>query len=153
MAKLRSIARGLAGRVTVAAAVPVRACDAGELEFLLVRTSNGARWTFPKGRCERGEALERTAAREAREEAGITGRIGPPLGTYEYPSPRSGGIDRVAAFLLRVERAGLPAELGREPTWFGLEAARRRLAHGRETGVSEQMQRVLLAAQDAAGSR
>ena len=66
---------------SVAAAVPVRRRAAGGLEFLLVRTSNGERWTFPKGGVERGESMSQAAAREAREEAGVTGLVGSePLG-------------------------------------------------------------------------
>ena len=34
-----------------------------------MRTSDGERWTFPKGRLERGETLAQTAAREAEEAA------------------------------------------------------------------------------------
>ena len=48
---------------------------------------------------------------------------------------------------------GLPAELARKPAWFGFEAARSKLAEGRTGPSGEQMERVLLAAQRAAGSR
>jgi 8-oxo-dGTP pyrophosphatase MutT (NUDIX family) len=61
-------------RRRVVAAVPVRPRAAGGLEFLLVRTSDGQRWTLPKGGCERGESLAEAAAREAAEEAGAAGR-------------------------------------------------------------------------------
>jgi 8-oxo-dGTP diphosphatase len=130
--------------------VPVRTRSAGGLEYLLVRTSNGERWTFPKGHRERGESLARTAAREAAEEAGIAGRLGASLGAYRYPSPRSAATDLVSAYLLHVEHTGLPAEPGRDPTWFGLEAARSKLAAGRDAGYGEQMERLLLAAEHAA---
>jgi len=153
VAPLRTIVRKLAGRARVAAAVPVRAREAGGLEFLLVRTSDGERWTFPKGRLERGESLAQAAAREAREEAGISGRVGASLGGYRHASPRSGAITLVAAFVLHVEQTGLPAEPLRDPTWFGLEAARSRLATGHDAGYGEQMERVLLAAQEAGDSR
>jgi 8-oxo-dGTP pyrophosphatase MutT (NUDIX family) len=150
VAKLRTIARRLSGRAQVAAAVPVRRREAGGLEFLLVRTSDGKRWTFPKGGRERGESLATTATREAAEEAGVAGRVGAALGAYEYTSPRRDATDVVAAFLLHVERSDLRAEPGRDPTWFGLEAARSRLAAGRDVGYGEQMERLLLAAQHAA---
>lgn len=132
------------GRLVVAA-VPVRARAAGGLEFLLVRTSNGARWTFPKGGCDAGEAPAAAAAREAVEEAGATGRIvAEPLGLYRY------GDDVVTAYVLLVDAAGEPEEPWRTPRWFGLEAARSRLAEGREGPFGEQMERLLLAAQRAA---
>jgi 8-oxo-dGTP pyrophosphatase MutT (NUDIX family) len=129
----------------VVAAVPVRAGTAGGLEFLLVRTSNGERWTFPKGGVERGETLAEAAAREAVEEAGAAGRVGDePIAEYRY------GEDTVTAFLLEVEHTEQPAEPERNPSWCGLEAARSRLAAGRDGAFGEEMERILLAAQRAA---
>jgi 8-oxo-dGTP pyrophosphatase MutT (NUDIX family) len=130
----------------LAAAVAVREGATGETEFLLVRTSDGARWTFPKGHRERGETLARAAAREAAEEAGVSGAVGSErLARYRYPTAR--GDDIVTAFLLRVECEGLPAEANREPTWFGFDAARRKLAIGREHGFGDEMERLLLTSQ------
>lgn len=125
----------------VAAAVPVRERGSAGVEFLLVRTSNGARWTFPKGGRERGETLAQAAAREAFEEAGASGRIAAePIAAYF-----SGG-DIVTAFLLEVDTTRRPAEGGRKPTWFHFEAARAKLAEGRGFAVDERMERVLTAA-------
>ncbi|HUR87284.1 MAG TPA: NUDIX domain-containing protein [Solirubrobacteraceae bacterium] len=130
----------------VVAAVPVRARAAGSVEFLLVRTSNGERWTFPKGGRESGETLAEAATREAIEEAGAVGRIGPePIGEYLYRGAR------VVAFLLEVECTQRPAEAARGPQWFALEEARSRLSEGRDEAFAEQMKRVLLAAQRSAG--
>ena len=153
MARLTHALRRAARRTTVAAAVPVRRREAGGLEFLLVRTSNGERWTFPKGTVERGESRSEAAEREAREEAGVTGRIGAdPLGVYRY-APSRRGFDDVTAFLLEVGRDGLRAEDGRDPTWLGFEAARSRLVQGRDPGYGEAMERILRAAERAAGER
>jgi 8-oxo-dGTP pyrophosphatase MutT (NUDIX family) len=139
----RRLARPPTGR-RVVAAVPVRRRAAGGVEFLLVRTSNGERWTFPKGGCERGEKPAEAAAREAAEEAGAAGRIGAdPIARYRY------GEDVVTAFVLEVQRDDLPTEPARHPAWLGLEAARRRLAEGRADAFGEEMERVLLAAQHA----
>jgi len=150
VARLTHALRRAARRTTVAAAVPVRRRDAGGLEFLLVRTSNGERWTFPKGTVERGESMSEAAAREAHEEAGVTGRIGAdPLGVYRY-APSRRGFDDVTAFLLEVGRDGLRAEDGRDPTWLGFEAARSRLVQGRDPGYGEAMERILRAAERAA---
>lgn len=125
--------------------MPVRPRAAGGLEFLLVRTSDGTRWTFPKGGRERGETLAEAAAREAVEEAGAAGRVGDePIAAYRYRA------DTVRAFLLEVVDTAAPAEPGRDPTWFGLEAARSRLAAGRDDGFGEEIERVLLAAVRAA---
>lgn len=111
-----------------------------------MRTSDGERWTFPKGGCERGETLAQAAAREAVEEAGAVGRVrAEPIGAYRYRG------DVVTAFLLEVDSTRRPAEPARDPTWFGFEAARSRLAEGRAGVSGAQMERVLLAAQRAAG--
>src|SRR5580658_2281666 len=45
------------------------------IEFLLVRTRSGGRWTFPKGSAEPGLTHAQAAALEAFEEAGVHGRI------------------------------------------------------------------------------
>lgn len=45
------------------------------IEFLLVRTRGGERWTFPKGSAEPGLTHAQAAALEAFEEAGVHGRI------------------------------------------------------------------------------
>jgi 8-oxo-dGTP pyrophosphatase MutT (NUDIX family) len=138
-------ARAPRGRQVVAA-VPVRRRAAGGLEVLLVRTSDGARWTLPKGGREHGETLPEAAAREAVEEAGATGRVGAdPLGEYRYRD------DTVAAFLLEVDDMRRPAEPWREPTWFSLDAALGRLLEGRDGGAGEDVERVLLAARRSAG--
>ncbi|MDP2711029.1 MAG: NUDIX domain-containing protein [Solirubrobacteraceae bacterium] len=150
MARSGKVRRRFTRSPAVAAAVPVRRRDAGGLEFLLVRTSNGARWTFPKGGIEPGEKAPAAAAREALEEAGVEGRVGRrPLGVYRY-APSRGGAGDVTAFLLRVRRDGLPAEPGRDPTWFGFEAARSRLTEGRDAGYGETMEGILRAAEQAA---
>lgn len=114
-----------------------------------MRTSQGDRWTFPKGRIESGETPYAAAAREACEEAGVKGKISPaPLGVYRY-GPSRGGFDDVTAFLLVAKRDGLPAEADRAPTWLGFEAARSHLAQGRDAGYGEAMERILRAAERA----
>ena len=128
----------------VVAAVPVRPRAAGGLEVLLVRTSDGTRWTFPKGGREAGETLAEAAAREAAEESGALGRVdGAPLGEYRYRG------DTVVAFLLEVDDTRRPDEPWRDPTWFGVDVARSRLAEGRDGADGEGLERVLLAAERA----
>lgn len=115
-----------------------------------MRTSDGARWTLPKGRQERGETLAQAAAREAAEEAGVTGVVADePLIDYRHaPSRRQGRADdAVTAFLLAVQRAGPSSERDRDPTWFDLGAARAKLAEGREPVYARELERVLAAAE------
>jgi 8-oxo-dGTP pyrophosphatase MutT (NUDIX family) len=138
----------------LAAAIPYRRAD-GEVEFLLVRTSGGGeeRWTFPKGHRKSGESLAEAAAREAREEAGVVGRIETSmLGTYRYPrGPRSEGhADRdVAAFLLDLSNGAFhpeKAEEGRDPTWVDFDRAVALLARSREQPYADEARRILEAA-------
>ncbi|MGI8729876.1 MAG: NUDIX domain-containing protein [Solirubrobacteraceae bacterium] len=139
-----------APRRVVVAAVAVRSSNVGGIEFLLVRTSKGARWTFPKGGVDHGETPAQAAAREALEEGGVTGTITfQPLAVYRYVAARKDRVD-VTAFLLEVACDGLAAEPGRDPTWFGFEDACTKLAQGRDAGYGEAMRRVLRAAERVA---
>lgn len=105
------------------------------IEFKLVRTTGGQRWTFPKGHIEQGEEPWTAARREALEEAGIRGKIAPePLALF--PHEKHGPDGRpveltVAAYLLHVESDGDRPEPGRDPTWFPADQATGRLAQGR----------------------
>ena len=136
----------------VAAAVPrAPSRRPAALEFLLVRTSNGERWTFPKGGVERGESM--SAGRGARGARG---------GRRQRPRRRR-AARRLSLRALAQRRTttsrrscwrsgatGCEAEPGREPTWLGFEAARSRLVQGREPGYGEAMERILRAAERAA---
>ncbi len=67
------------------AALPL--LETGEGTFLigLVTTRRTGSWVLPKGWTEKGRPASKTAAREAREEAGLRGRISAePVGVYTY---------------------------------------------------------------------
>ncbi len=59
-------------KVVQAGGVVIRR-DGGRSRVLVVRSSDGRRWLFPKGNVKRGESLGHAAAREVREEAGVVG--------------------------------------------------------------------------------
>jgi 8-oxo-dGTP pyrophosphatase MutT (NUDIX family) len=109
-----------------AAAVPVRRTE-GEVQICLIRR-RGGRWGIPKGFVEDGDTPAETALTEAREEAGLIGRIdGRSVGTYEYS--KWGGRLIVAVYVMRVENA-LPVweEMDlRERSWTALAKAERLL--------------------------
>ena len=110
--------------------------DIRGIEFLLVRTSDGLRWTFPKGHIEKGESPEKAAEREAKEEAGVIGKVrSKPVVEYSFPLQGSGPSTRkekVTAFLLEVTAEISSQEQARDPTWFKLREAKRKLAECRE---------------------
>lgn len=67
-----------------AAAIPVRRRTSA-FEVCLIRRKGSTSWGIPKGSVDPGDTHEKTALKEAWEEAGISGRlIGVSLGTYEY---------------------------------------------------------------------
>jgi 8-oxo-dGTP pyrophosphatase MutT (NUDIX family) len=122
---------------------------AGELEFLLVNTNGGNKWTFPKGSPETRLSHSQAAEREALEEAGAIGIIEPrhfhlyihSKGVFWQP----GGVQEfvVKAFLMEVQQLAKCAEEGRNPTWFSLVEAYKALSKGREVKYAAEMQAVL----------
>jgi 8-oxo-dGTP pyrophosphatase MutT (NUDIX family) len=140
----------------VVAAVCYRRADAG-VEFLLVRTKGGRRWTFPKGHVKRDELPWQAAAREAKEEAGVEGEVATsPFARYLYPNtrvdPSTGSPSSVAAFLLAVVSQADADETFREPQWFAPKDAVPKLAEGREPTYAAEHARVVRAALEALGA-
>jgi len=116
------------------------------VEFLLVNTNGGRKWTFPKGDPIPNLSHSQAAEREAWEEAGARGHIEShhfhiyihSKGVFWKPP----GVEEfvVKAFLMEVERAGPSPEPLRNPTWFSPEEARRILAKGREVKYARELQ-------------
>jgi 8-oxo-dGTP pyrophosphatase MutT (NUDIX family) len=117
-----------------------------EVEFLLVNTNGGNKWTFPKGSPDAHLSHSQAAEREAVEEAGATGTIEPrhfhlyihSKGGFWQP----GGVQEfvVKAFLMEVQQMRRPDEPMRHPTWFSPEEAKRRLAKGREVKYAHELE-------------
>jgi 8-oxo-dGTP pyrophosphatase MutT (NUDIX family) len=62
------------------------------LEVLLITSRNSKRWILPKGWLQPDLTAAENAAREAFEEAGVTGKIGDqPVGHYHYLKERREG--------------------------------------------------------------
>jgi 8-oxo-dGTP pyrophosphatase MutT (NUDIX family) len=121
----------------------------GGIEFLLVRTRGGGRWTFPKGSAEAGLTHAQAAALEAFEEAGVHGRIEEAsFARYiRRLGQRSGSrVERkvaVWAHLCQVLRLSPPQESERNRTWFSVEEARDRLREGRSRKDGAALARVI----------
>ena len=85
-----------------AAVIPYRIRKA-RLEVALVTTSNGKRWSVPKGSIDHGEDSRDAAIREAEEEAGLRGLVArKPLGRYQHVNDR--GRYRVDVYVMRVTK-------------------------------------------------
>jgi 8-oxo-dGTP pyrophosphatase MutT (NUDIX family) len=119
------------------------------VEFLLVNTNGGNKWTFPKGSPEARLSHSQAAEREAAEEAGALGTIEPRhfhlyihcKGVFWQP----GGVQEfvVKAFLMEVHQLRRADEPERNPTWFSPEEARRHLAKGREVKYARELEAVV----------
>src|SRR6202158_4501550 len=128
------------------------------VEFLLVNTNGGGKWTFPKGDPESSLSHGQAAEREAWEEAGVRGRIESrhfclyihskgvfwkPPGVREYV---------IKAFLLEVEAVEAPSEFFRHLTWFSPEETKKILAKGREVKYANELQAVVDRAMEKIGA-
>jgi len=119
------------------------------VEFLLVNTNGGRKWTFPKGSPDTRLSHSEAAEREAREEAGAIGLIEPRhfhmyihcKGVFWQP----GGVQEyvVKAFLMDVRQTRRPDEEDRNPTWFAADETRAVLAQGREVKYARELHTVV----------
>jgi 8-oxo-dGTP pyrophosphatase MutT (NUDIX family) len=107
------------------AALPVRLREDGELEVLLVTSRETRRWIIPKGWPMNGLDDHDAAGVEAREEAGVRGKLlATPVGRYAYW--QRGRVEtrflQVDVFLLRVEKVlkSWKEKDQRERRWFSV---------------------------------
>ena len=106
----------------------------GQIEVLLITSRDTGRWVIPKGWPIAGLDPAASAAREAWEEAGVTGHTASePLGLYCYDkvlAPEASLPCAVAVFPLRVEELAskFPERKERRRKWFGAAKAARKVA-------------------------
>jgi ADP-ribose pyrophosphatase YjhB (NUDIX family) len=115
--------RDAQGALLQVAALPVRRDAEGAWRLLLVTSRETRRWVVPKGWPMKGLKDRKAAGLEAKQEAGVVGRVGKaPLGSYLYWKRRSDRFDlcRVEVYRLDVERQLTRwKEKGqREARWF-----------------------------------
>lgn len=107
----------------------------GSVWWILLMKDRGGRWTFPKGKMEKGEDHKATAIREIREEVGITG-----LSYIEALTPsmywyfRNGSIKKTVHFLLfespKKQRVTVQTEEGiSEAKWVLLNSAQQLIGY------------------------
>ncbi len=104
---------------------------------------------LPKGGPNAGETPQQTAAREVREETGITAEVRDRLGQVDYTYRRGGRtIDKTVHFYLCVFEAGDTADHDHEvddARWMPLREARRRLSYPGERAMVARALSVLAA--------
>jgi 8-oxo-dGTP pyrophosphatase MutT (NUDIX family) len=111
-----------------------------QVEILLVTSLNSKRWILPKGWLEPELSAAENAAREAFEEAGVTGKVSPePIGAYHYLKERKDGGGTpcsVDVFVLAVTKQldDWPEKNARELAWVPVEQAAARVS---EPGLRE----------------
>jgi len=126
-----AIPRSVAARTaagTQVAALPYRVTEAG-VEILLITSRRTHRWIVPKGWPETGATPWADAAREAMEEAGVSGEIGEELlGTFRYLKETKHGLGvpcRVNLYPLKVTRQhrSWSEKAARETKWHSIGEA------------------------------
>ena len=106
-----------------------------------VRVKNGTVLALPKGQIDAGERAVEAAAREVREEAGVTGELVEKLGDVRYWYQRDGErVLKVVSFFLFRYRSGSVRDHDYEvdsAEWVPLEDAARLLAYKGEREMAE----------------
>jgi 8-oxo-dGTP pyrophosphatase MutT (NUDIX family) len=115
------------------AALPLRLAKNGSIEILLVTSRDTGRWIIPKGWTSKRIKDCKAAAREAREEAGVKGKIlREAIGTYRYIKRElgNGALIEVRVFLLKVSKRckRWPEKRERRRAWFDIEDAASRVS-------------------------
>ena len=115
------------------AALCWRVSPKAALEVLVITSLNSKRWILPKGWPEPDLTPAQSAAREAFEEAGVTGKISAqPVGHYYYlKEKKDGGAVpcRVEVFALAVTKQldDWPEKGVRQVAWLPLDRAAARV--------------------------
>jgi 8-oxo-dGTP pyrophosphatase MutT (NUDIX family) len=109
-------------------ALPVRRTKQGETQILLVTTrGKNRRWILPKGGRSKRLCDKDAAAREAREEGGVVGRIrSQPMGVFTHRK-RNGQTKKIRVFQLDVDReqSNWPEKKQRKRRWVRPRQAKR----------------------------
>ena len=105
----------------------------GKIQVLLITSRRTQRWVLPKGWPENGMTPGESAANEAMEEAGVTGKLNErPLGVYYYEKIMRNGKNYpciVTIYELKVQKtwADYQEKSERRRKWFSQKGAAKRV--------------------------
>jgi 8-oxo-dGTP pyrophosphatase MutT (NUDIX family) len=126
--RIRCLFGGMPCRVQVAA-LPWRKTAQGGVEVMLITSRDTGRWVIPKGWPEGQEDLYEAAAREAAEEAGLSGSVSRfEIGRYYYGKRQPSGMEarcEVLVFPMEIDQVAekWPEQKKRKRKWFSPQAA------------------------------
>ncbi len=102
------------------AGVVVMRRDGSDVTYLVISSSDGNHWVLPKGHIDPGESPEETAARELKEETGVSGTVLLPLTTQEFEV----GDEAIRIqYFLALETGIGQGEEGRKLKWLSSDRA------------------------------
>ena len=96
-----------------------------QVQFLMVKSTTGGNWVHPKGGIEGKLNAAQSAAKEAYEEAGVIGAMGPSLGTVSGFSKGEATYIEMFHMQAAVELDNYPEVGIRERKWFDMKGARK----------------------------
>jgi len=104
--------------------IPYRINPDLSVQVLLVRSTGGTRWVFPKGGVEPNLSRRENAVKEAAEEAGVVGELGSKVGQYTFT--KADVEQHVTMFLMHVvlELEHYPESQIRARQWATIEEAK-----------------------------
>jgi 8-oxo-dGTP pyrophosphatase MutT (NUDIX family) len=123
--------------------------DATDVVLIQPRDRNA--WALPKGLIERGESPEAAAAREAREETGLSGNLTGKIDTirYSYTAKWENPpvqVFKIVTFYLLEFTSGDPTKHDREVErvqWFPIEEAIRHASYKQEKDILRKAQKLI----------
>jgi len=134
-------------RVTLAAGGIVwRPADSNQgVEVLVVHRPRYDDWTFPKGKADPGETAPVTAAREIREETGLTVRLGHPLPQVSYRIRT--GVKKVSYWLAKPhgESSFTPNDEVDRLAWLSPRKAGKRLSYDHDLALLDRAEDLVAA--------
>lgn len=131
-------AGGTDPEVLAAGGIVVRAGATGT-EVLLVHRPRYDDWSFPKGKCDPGEAFEETAVRELAEETGLEVVLGEELPSVRYHDHK--GRSKLVRYWTMTAVGGTfaPNDEVDEVRWLAPSAAAELLSYAHDAALLEHL--------------